>query len=86
MSTNQTQIDRLKNQHHERVAQDFNEVFGTPTEVCCKISWIWPSPVVFPETLKDQIFGYTLPTREDSELAPLTARNESAGKLNAFIV
>ena len=79
VSTNQTQIDRLKNQHHERAADEFNEVFGTPSELGFKLSWIWPIAVNFPDSVRDRIFGYVIPSSSDSELAPLTARTDSLG-------
>ena len=62
ISSNQTQIDRLKNMRHESPAHtlEVNEVFGTPSSISCQFSWIIPTIVKFPDNVKDKILGYQI--------------------------
>ena len=66
---NQTQIDRMKNEHHES-SIEVNEVFGSPADTRCHLSWIVPFPVKYPTSLKEKLFGYRLrelPRESDDE-------------------
>lgn len=69
ISTNQTQIDRLKDEKHE-VQIDINEVFGTPISKWFHWSWVYPAAVHFADNkLRECIFGYR--TESVEELSPL---------------
>lgn len=58
VSTNQTQIDRLKNTHHVTKVR-FNEVFGCPDDVKFRFDWLVPTPVHFPDvSTREQILGF----------------------------
>jgi hypothetical protein len=57
ITTNETQIDRLKNQRHE-IQTDVNEVFGTPGHVTFSLGWLTPAPAFFPESCRHLIYGY----------------------------
>jgi hypothetical protein len=60
ITSNQTQIDRLKNERHD-IQEEINEVFGTPVRSRCNVSWLLPTKVVFPAAYRDKINGYILP-------------------------
>mmetsp|Transcript_2175 Transcript_2175/g.4092 ORF Transcript_2175/g.4092 Transcript_2175/m.4092 type:complete len:235 (-) Transcript_2175:57-761(-) len=70
ITSNQTQIDRLKNERHD-IQEDINEVFGTSSKSQCHMSWFLPTAVVFPDRYRDKILGYMLPeanlTLDESE-------------------
>jgi len=70
ISSNQTQIDRLKNMRHEAPAHilEVNEVFGTPGNISCQWTWIIPIVVQFPDNLKDKILGYQIRNSTDSDI------------------
>ena len=77
ITSNRTQIDRLKNERHD-IQEEINEVFGTPSNGKCHCSWFLPTQVDFPSTFRDKIFGYILPQactdvldRSSTELTPL---------------
>ena len=59
ISSNQTQIDRLKNMRHESPAHllEINEVFGTPNNISFEWKWLLPIIVKYPDNLKDKIMG-----------------------------
>lgn len=59
VATNYTQIDRLKNSHHE-LQVDINEVFGCSSDVKFQFDWLLPIPVTFSDGLRDKILGYRL--------------------------
>jgi hypothetical protein len=59
ITTNQTQIDRLKKVRNEQ-KQEINEVFGTSLDVYFQIDWILPILVKFPKILKDKVLGYRI--------------------------
>lgn len=61
--TNQTQIDRLKNEKHD-TGVEFNEVFGSVSDKA-QLHWIFPVPVSFPAGIRDRLFGYRLPNEDD---------------------
>jgi len=60
VTTGVTQIDRLKGEDNV-VEHDVNEVFGTRG---FDFSWLVPTEVTFPESIKDEIFGYCVPCME----------------------
>lgn len=70
ISSNQTQIDRLKNMRHEAPIHtlEVNEVFGTPGNISCQLSWIIPIVVKFPDNLKDKILGYQIRNGSENNL------------------
>ena len=78
ISSNQTQIDRLKNVRHD-IQDDIDEVFGTPTNRTCHSSWFLPTKAEFPPKFKDKIYGFVLPQstsmsyldENSTELTPL---------------
>lgn len=84
ITTNETQIDRLKNQKHE-IQTEINEVFGTPGNVTFALSWLVPAPTIFPESCRHLVFGYCVdsnttsddPYDMDSELVPLNTTQGS---------
>lgn len=84
ITSNQTQIDRLKNERHD-IQEEINEVFGTPASVKCDLSWFLPTQVTYPVTFRDKINGYILPQasstdgsdQNNTELSPLHAMIET---------
>lgn len=78
--SNQTQIDRLKNTKYE-YQNEINEVFGSPSSVCCSHTWLYPVAVKFPNTqIKAVILGYVLSNDPDSageEMVPLIHTDHS---------
>lgn len=61
VSTNQTQIDRMKQMKPESKSVTFNEVFGVDHSVSFRFHFLCPTPVHFPANLKDEILGYSIP-------------------------
>ena len=59
LKSNQTQIDKLKNQKHD-IKVEVNEVCGTPQELNFHWSWFFPLPVSFSETVREKILGYRM--------------------------
>jgi hypothetical protein len=59
LRSNQTQIDKLKNQKHA-VKVEVNEVCGTHKDVRCHWGWFFPIPVSFSEIIREQILGYRI--------------------------
>jgi len=57
LRTNQTQIDKLKNEKHE-VKVEVNEVCGTPSDLAFHWGWFFPLPVAFTETVREKVLGY----------------------------
>lgn len=87
ITSNQTQIDRLKNERHD-IQEEINEVCGTPANVKCDKSWFLPTQINFPAKFKDKIYGYVLPLAiptdgisEDQslELTPLNGGSGDGG-------
>lgn len=56
--TNQTQIDKLKNYSYETKV-DINEVFGCASDVRFQLNWLYPIPVRFRDSIRDEVLGYT---------------------------
>ena len=89
ITSNQTQIDRLKNERHD-IQEEINEVFGTPSNNKCHISWFLPTQVNFPKMYRDKIYGYILPQASSTdsfatnvtELSPLHTSIESSNCLD----
>lgn len=82
ISSNQTQIDRLKNTKHDRHQQEVDEVCGTAVSVGCSPSWVLPIPMVVSDSgVRERIFGYRLAigTSAGEELSPLIADPTTAG-------
>ena len=88
ITTNETQIDRLKNQKHD-IQSDINEVFGTPVHVTFSLSWLLPIPAMFPDSCRQMVYGYCVDTDSmtisqdtcndmDSELVPLKTGHDSS--------
>lgn len=61
VTTNQTQIDRLKQAKSESKNAIFNEVFGSDHSVLFRLHFLYPIPVYFPPSIKDEILGYSVP-------------------------
>lgn len=61
LTSNQTQIDKLKGYRHEGIP-DYNEVFGCSNDVSFRLDWLWPIPVKYPDTpgQRERILGYRL--------------------------
>ena len=81
ISSNQTQIDRLKNAKHDRHQQEVDEVCGTAVSVYCSPSWALPIPMVVSDSsLRERIFGYRLSISISAgeELSPLIVDPASA--------
>lgn len=82
ISSNQTQIDRLKNTKHDRHQQEVDEVCGTAVSLYCSPSWVLPIPMVVSDSsLRERIFGYRLAigTSAGEELSPLIADPATVG-------
>jgi len=61
VSTNLTQIDRLKGEVHTNLP-DINEVFGgNGVRGGCRPDWLAPIPVQFPASIRDEIMGFCRP-------------------------
>ena len=74
LTTNQTQIDKLKGYRHEGIP-DFNEVFGGSNEASFRIDWLLPIPVKFPEQDKEKLLGYRI-APEGQELVMKSPKRE----------
>ena len=61
MRSNQTSIDRLKNQKHD-IRVEVNEVCGSSNEIRFQLRWLMPIPVFFNDSVKERIMGYRLNT------------------------
>lgn len=59
LKSNQTQIDKLKNQKHD-IKVEVNEVCGTPQELNFHWSWFLPIPVSFSEMVREKVLGYRM--------------------------
>jgi hypothetical protein len=60
LTSNQTQIDKLKGYRHEG-APDYNEVFGCSNDVAFSLDWLVPTPAKLPDTAaKERILGYRM--------------------------
>jgi len=76
VATNHTQIDRLKNTHHD-LQVEINEVFGCNSDVKFQFSWLLPIPVTFSDGVRERILGY----RVDCDLSLFP----SVGELDPLI-
>jgi palmitoyltransferase len=76
LSSNQTQIDKLKGYKHEGVP-DYNEVFGCSSDVSFSLEWLVPVPAKLPGTSaqKERILGYRMLSIGDSVPASETHNN-----------
>ena len=92
MRSNQTSIDRLKNQKHD-IRVEVNEVCGSSNEIRFQLRWLMPIPVFFNDSVKERIMGYRLNTgtageyclssnsNSKEEITPLMLRErDSEGK------
>lgn len=70
ITTNQTQIDRLKNKKYD-IQTEVHEVFGTPSHVPFLWSWFIPVPTAFPHHVRDIIMGFRLINERKEEENPL---------------
>ncbi len=62
LSTNQTQIDKLKGIHHDGI-EGFNEVFGCDDDIKFQYDWLIPTPILYPDiNTKDRVLGFRLIT------------------------
>ena len=85
MRSNQTSIDRLKNQKHD-IRVEVNEVCGSPVEVRFQLNWLLPVSVSYSDSLTERIFGYRQnPDKEyctscpgKEEATPLIQREETS--------
>ena len=83
LTSNQTQIDKLKGYRHEGIP-DFNEVFGGSNEAF-RLDWLVPTPVMIPEGAKERLLGYRI-APEGQELTtkgPSSKTREEAGMVQA---
>ena len=63
LTSNQTQIDKLKGYRHEGVP-DYNEVFGCSNDVAFSLDWFLPIPAKLPDTAaRERILGYRMLNR-----------------------
>jgi len=83
VSTNLTQIDRLKGEVHSNLP-DVNEVFGgNGVTSRCRLDWLIPVAVKFPSSIRDEIYGFCRPcinaskqkSRGDVEMGPINKPN-----------
>lgn len=67
ISTNTTQIDRLKNTIFAQDQSDVDEVFGSDPEALCHYSWLIAEPVKLPNdaNIRNRILGYRLQDDRD---------------------
>jgi hypothetical protein len=79
ISSNQTQIDRIKGTKHE-YQNEFNEVCGSLSTVSFSWSWFLPTPVTFNEDVKPKILGYRI--EENEERSPLMRGSGSSSTDN----
>lgn len=87
MRSNQTSIDRLKNQKHD-IRVEVNEVCGSPIEVRFQLNWLLPVSVSFNDSLTERIFGYrqnpdkeyctSCPGKDKEEATPLIQREDAS--------
>ncbi|GMH65871.1 hypothetical protein TL16_g04304 [Triparma laevis f. inornata] len=63
VTTNVTQIDRLKGGDESAPYHEVNETFGGDKGV--EMDWFLPTMVVFPASIRDDIFGYSVPAGDD---------------------
>lgn len=80
MRSNQTSIDRLKNQKHE-IKVDVNEVCGSSLDVNFHWHWLMPIAVSYSEAITEKILGYRicLSSPNNEEGTPLMEREEAKG-------
>ena len=80
MRSNQTSIDRLKNQKHE-IKVDVNEVCGSTLDVNFHWHWLMPIAVSYSEAITEKILGYRicLSSPNNEEGTPLMEREEAKG-------
>jgi DHHC palmitoyltransferase len=80
MRSNQTSIDRLKNQKHE-IKVDVNEVCGSTLDVNFHWHWLMPVAVSYSEAITEKILGYRicLSSPNNEEGTPLMEREEAKG-------
>jgi hypothetical protein len=66
LHSNQTGIDRLKNQKHD-TRVEINEVCGSPIEIRFQWSWLVPVAVFFADAIKEKILGYRVSVSSSSD-------------------
>ena len=81
LTSNQTQIDKLKGYRHEGIP-DFNEVFGGSNEAPFRLDWLVPVPVKFPEADKERLLGYRI-APEGQELVTKSPKTREGARIEA---
>ena len=66
MKSNQTSIDRLKNQRHD-VRVEVNEVCGSPLDTEFQFKWLVPVAVLFSDAIKEKVLGYRVTSGSNGE-------------------
>ena len=74
MRSNQTSIDRLKNQKHD-IRVEVNEVCGSSNEIRFQFRWLMPIPVFFSDSVKERIMGYRMNTGTAGEYCLTSSSN-----------
>lgn len=77
LHSNQTSIDKLKNQKHE-IRVDVNEVCGSPIESRFQINWFIPIAVSFSEAVRERVMGYRMSASSSGDY--LLSLNVSHGR------
>ena len=85
VTTNLTQIDRLKGERLNSNLPDVNEVFGgNGVQSGFRLDWLAPIAVKFPASIRDEIYGFCTPcakvigvkSDDGIEMAALTKNSE----------
>jgi len=64
VTTNQTQIDKLKNHRHE-VLVEYNEVFGCTSDTKFHPLWLIPIPAALPDGVRERLLGYRIEMKRE---------------------
>lgn len=86
VTTNLTQIDRLKGESLNNTLPDVNEVFGgNGLQSGFRLDWLAPIAVKFPASIRDEIYGFCRPctkvigskVNEEVEMSTITKNAEN---------
>lgn len=84
ISSNQTQIDRLKGTKHN-YQLEVNEVCGSPRSVRFQLSWFLPIAVAFPDVIiREKVLGYRLVNNSNSSNSGGGSGEDGAGSDEEF--
>ncbi len=77
LSSNQTQIDKLKGDKHEGL-EGYNEVFGCDSDIKFRYDWLIPFPPKFPnQDTMEQVLGYRMLAPGEIEKKSSSSRSGS---------